>query len=218
MSVGSDQRVRRYFEEVAGEFDAIYDHGGGLSQRVIHRVFRQGMYQRVARTVQECGDVRGKGVLDVGCGSGRVSLALARRGASVLGIDYSQAMIEWATMYLSSADDGALDVEFRHGDFMDLHGERRYDITIALGLFDYIEEPLPFLERMRELTQGILIASYPARFVPQAPIRKVWLRTRGCPVYFYTAGELSRLYSAAGIEDYQTIHVPAGYLVKATVR
>ncbi len=42
------------------------------------------------------GDVRGKWVLDAGCGGGQNSIALARMGAHVMGIDSSEAQIEYA--------------------------------------------------------------------------------------------------------------------------
>ncbi len=39
------------------------------------------------------GDVRGRRVLDIGCGTGRLALALAERGAKVWGVDASPEMI-----------------------------------------------------------------------------------------------------------------------------
>ena len=42
------------------------------------------------------GDVNGRDVLDVGCGDGTLALTLSRRGAAVVGIDASPAMIETA--------------------------------------------------------------------------------------------------------------------------
>src|SRR6185295_8169989 len=42
------------------------------------------------------GDVRGRTVLDFGCGSGQNSLLLARRGARVVGVDISASLIELA--------------------------------------------------------------------------------------------------------------------------
>lgn len=42
------------------------------------------------------GDVRGKRVVDFGCGSGENTVLLARRGAHVLGVDISEALIHLA--------------------------------------------------------------------------------------------------------------------------
>src|SRR6266850_789952 len=39
------------------------------------------------------GDVRGRTVLDFGCGSGQNSLLLARRGAEVIGVDISESLL-----------------------------------------------------------------------------------------------------------------------------
>lgn len=46
--------------------------------------------------IQMMGDVRGKHVLDVGCGEGYFSRVIADMGASVIGIDFSEPMIEAA--------------------------------------------------------------------------------------------------------------------------
>jgi SAM-dependent methyltransferase len=50
------------------------------------------------------GDVRGKRVLDAGCGSGPTSVALIERGADVSGFDLSAAMIEIARRSLPETD------------------------------------------------------------------------------------------------------------------
>jgi len=42
------------------------------------------------------GDIRGKTVLDLGCGSGENSLLLARRGADVVGVDISESLLALA--------------------------------------------------------------------------------------------------------------------------
>src|SRR5258708_13006449 len=43
--------------------------------------------------------LRGKPVLDVGCGGGILSEAMARAGAQVLGIDLSQAVLDVAELH-----------------------------------------------------------------------------------------------------------------------
>jgi SAM-dependent methyltransferase len=46
--------------------------------------------------IERAGDVTGLGVLDIGCGTGVTSLALAARGAVVTGVDVSAPMLELA--------------------------------------------------------------------------------------------------------------------------
>lgn len=51
----------------------------------------------LAWMVHEVGDLRGKTVVDLGCGTGTLSIPLAHMGADVIGIDLSQQMIDQAT-------------------------------------------------------------------------------------------------------------------------
>ncbi len=213
--------VKKYFEDSARDFDDIYDNRGNILERFINKVFREGMRERVILALQEC-EGNGKTILDIGCGSGRVSLPLAKGGAKVTGIDYSSRMIELAHEYLERYETGRstkLDVEFRCCDFMeDFNNDDLFDITLALGVFDYLKYPLPFLEKMRKLTKEKMLISYPAKSAFQTPIRKVWLYTRNCPVYFYSAKKLATMYQSIGVTNYQIIKLSAGYLVKASLR
>lgn len=216
-----DTNVKGYFENIAEDFDGIYDNRGNIFDRFINKVFRKGMYERFEFTVQECGNVKGKSILDIGCGSGRIALVLAERGAEVLGIDYSSNMIELANRYLSKHGSN-INAKFICCDFMeDFHSDELFDITLALGVFDYVANPIPFLKKMKGLTREKMIASYPAKFTPQMPIRKVWLWTRHCPVHFYNERQLTKVYESIGIRKFNIVAMPAGakiptdYLVTA---
>lgn len=216
-------KVKKYFENIAEDFDNIYNNRGSILDKFINKVFRKGMYERFTLTMQECGNVGGKSILDIGCGSGRIALVLAEMGAEVLGIDYSSAMIELASSYLSKHR-GSINAKFIVCDFMeDFPNDRSFDITLALGVFDYIENPTPFLKKMREITKEQMIVSYPAKFTLEMPIRKVWLWTRHCPVHFYTKKQLTKMYESMGIEKFKIIElpestrIPTDYLVKAII-
>lgn len=67
----------------------------------------------------------GDSVLDLGCGAGRHSLALARQGHAVCGVDRSEAMLRRAR-----AQAGGLDIDWRVADWRALDLGRRFDLAI----------------------------------------------------------------------------------------
>jgi ubiquinone/menaquinone biosynthesis C-methylase UbiE len=81
---------------------ASWDHGAASNP---------GLVRVVARVLEESDPVPGARAVDLGCGSGQVTLALARRCASVLAVDVSEKMI---TLLLENAKkDGVPNVEGR---------------------------------------------------------------------------------------------------------
>ena len=208
-----DEKVNTYFDKIADEFDNIYENKGTLLTRVTNKLFRKAMFERVPITVEESRPLQDKSVLDIGCGSGRVCFLLAKEGARVTGIDYARSMIELAKKYQRQLS-GVDNIEFLCSDFMsDFTEEKKFDISIALGVFDYIEDPMPFLSKVKKVTTSKIIAYFPAKFAIQSPLRKMWLSTRNCPVFFYTERKLKNIYTDLGITKIKIIRLPQGALL-----
>ena len=68
---------------------------------------------RFIKALSLAGDLRGKRVLDVGCGRGELVIQSAMRGADAWGIDYAQAAVEIAARALASARRGAARADAR---------------------------------------------------------------------------------------------------------
>lgn len=218
-----EQKVKKYFEDGAENFDDIYNWMSGNQKgplkRTVNQLFRKGMMERYILTLKEC--TPNITILDVGCGSGRISLALAERGLIVTGIDYSSEMINLANIYLKNFEDKfntKLKVKFSYGDFMENFSSKElFDITLAIGVFDYIKNPIPFLEKMKNLARKEIIASYPAKNTFQMPIRKLWLWSKKCPVYFYTEKKIAAIYKSIQIKNFKIKKIAAGYFVKGYI-
>jgi 2-polyprenyl-3-methyl-5-hydroxy-6-metoxy-1,4-benzoquinol methylase len=214
-------RVRDYFTRAAKNFDDIYDNRGGLLTRIANTVFRKGMSERFTLALQMC-RTGGLSVLDIGCGAGRFTIPLAEKGMRVVGIDYSPTMINMADNYVRTKKENtrkSLNVEHICCNFLSDFGlEEKFDVTLAIGVFDYLKDPIPFLKKMKSVTQRRIIISFPARYTPQMPIRKMWLATKKCPVYFYTRSMIDNLCGSTGINDYEIILIKAGFLLKAEMQ
>lgn len=121
-----DDKVRRMFSAIARSYD--------LNNRV-HSLWLDTAWRRCA--VRSAGDVRGKAVLDVACGTGDLAEAFARAGAdSVTGLDITPAMLDVAR---ERADAKALSDKIRYvvGNAMDLAGipDNSVDVlSIAFGI------------------------------------------------------------------------------------
>ena len=185
--MNEDKKVKNYFTRAAKDFDDIYDNKGGLITRIANVVFRKGMRERFDLAIDLCGTGE-RTVLDIGCGAGRFTIPLAERGMKVTGIDYSPEMIRMAKQYVNARktkDGKPLKITHICGDFMTgFNKKEKFDVTLAMGVVDYIKDPVPFLKKMKNITGGRMIISFPSKYTPQMPIRKIWLVTKDCPVYF----------------------------------
>jgi ubiquinone/menaquinone biosynthesis C-methylase UbiE len=194
--------VRSYFERTADNFDALYEHRQRWKYN-FNRVLRKGLFQRIEKTIETLEGMEGFTVLDVGCGSGRNSALFANAGARrVVGIDFSAPMLELAREYARTTR-VVEQCEFIQADFLDYPFQETFDVVVALGVFDYIADPVRALRRMTELTNDKVVASFPGVSPIRAPLRKLRYALRDCPVYFYTGAELRQICHEAGLAKFR---------------
>jgi len=98
-----------------------------LGRAYLRNAFTMGTVQEVDFVVDVLGLEPGMRLLDAGCGPGRHSLELGRRGISVVGVDMSPDFIA-----LARADAGDLPVEFHEADVRSLDYRDEFDAVICL--------------------------------------------------------------------------------------
>jgi 2-polyprenyl-3-methyl-5-hydroxy-6-metoxy-1,4-benzoquinol methylase len=196
-----------YWDDHSDEFDAIYTHDKSGFSNLLDSIFRRDMYQRFEFTMEKSQPITGRSFLDIGCGPGHYSLALAKRGAgSVTGIDYSEKMIEMANNRLA-AQNLKGSCRFLVKDIIEFDSKTQFDVSIAMGLFDYTKDPLPILTKMQELTTSKMILSFPRLYTWRAPIRRVRLRLKKLDVYFYSKNRLKSIFNSAGFKKYEMVKI-----------
>jgi predicted RNA methylase len=194
-------QVTRFWNDIAEEFDAIYTGRKSFIGRVLDRWLRKDIYQRFDWVMEKSGDVRGKTVCDIGCGSGRFVTEFAKRHAKhITGVDVAPDMLRLAQNLVTS-DGVAGQCDFVHADVLNWKTKEKFDITIAIGFWDYIMEPPERLRIIRGLTNEKFLSAWPRFWTWRMPVRKVRLHwIRGCPVYFFRKPQVYRMIEEAGFK------------------
>jgi len=130
--------------------------------------------------------VEDRNVLEIACGTGRFTVMLAERGADVVGLDISAAMLQQGRQKAQAADlAGTLD--FLRGDagrlpFPDDH----FDTVIAMRFFHLADDPEAFLREMRRVSNDQIVFDTFNRFSARS-------------IYNWALPMGSRLYSKAEV-------------------
>ncbi|KAG0366862.1 Hexaprenyldihydroxybenzoate methyltransferase, mitochondrial [Gamsiella multidivaricata] len=102
--------------------------------------------------------LQGLSIVDIGCGGGLLSEALARLGAQVTGLDASMENIQMARLHskkdplLNGGGPGTL--EYRHQTAEQLLAEgRQFDVVCSLEVIEHVDNPAGFLKVLGELVK-----------------------------------------------------------------
>jgi len=216
MSESNTSKVLAYWDRTACNFDAIYSGKKPGWARFLDKSLRRDMYQRFDWVIKNSGDLNGKSICDLGCGTGRYVIAYAQAGAQrVLGLDGAASMVQQASSLIQEARlQGKAEVQ----EYLILNCPENevFDITIAVGVFDYIQNAFPYLKKIRRVTGSRFLSTFPRYWTYRMPIRRVRLGLLGCPVYFYTAKQIRALHEEAGFTCERIERLGAIYCVFAT--
>ena len=140
------------------------DRGTAYQQRLEDKAAAGEYLHAEADLVESLLPGGGGSVLDAGCGTGRVGVELARRGADVIGVDLDPQMVEVARSL-------APDVTWVVADLVELDLDRTVDVVVAAGNVMVYVTPGTGATVVRRLaahlsTAGVLVAGFALRGGP----------------------------------------------------
>jgi ubiquinone/menaquinone biosynthesis C-methylase UbiE len=130
-------------ERTAAQYDAMAEAYAGDNDESSSNAY----YERPA-TIALLGDVRGKRVLDVGCGAGPLTSWLVDHGAEVTGMDVSPEMIRLARARIGPGP-GLVVADL--GRPLDFVADRSMDVVVASLVLHYVRDWLPVLGEFRRV-------------------------------------------------------------------
>jgi 2-polyprenyl-6-hydroxyphenyl methylase/3-demethylubiquinone-9 3-methyltransferase len=108
---------------------------------------------RVNYIVEKLGDLTGLKILDVGCGGGILSEALAKTGAIVTGIDMGETSLEIAKLHLYESK---LEIDYQKITVEELAQTQAgaYDVVTCLEMLEHVPSPDSIIKACATLVKG----------------------------------------------------------------
>jgi len=195
------QRAKSYFDELAPEYERAFRLAGrGPLSSLVNRFFRGKTFVRRMRLLEslfaELG-LAGKSVLDLGCGSGQVSVLAAKMGAQVHAVDIAPRMLEIARQGALAA--GVADrVVFEEGDVAS-QGYPPADVVLLVGVVEYYGDCAGVIRRAAEATRTNLVIAHTSRVPYRMLLRRLLFAVRGASLYFHPMNDVVRAGESAGL-------------------
>lgn len=189
--------------DVAQEYETKRFSRGG---RAIDRREKQAVIDAIS-------PVEGKRVLEIACGTGRFTAMLAERGADIVGIDISAAMLQQGRQKARNA--GVSDhLEFMRSDAARLpFPDDHFDTVFAMRFFHLADTPASFLSEMRRVSRDQVFFDTFNRYSTRTLYN--WLLPMGSRLY--SRREVTKLLSDANLELTDAEHdfvLPYGFYRK----
>lgn len=123
---------KEFWDKRAAETD-FYSAGSPIKRNDITSVIRQKYRNRTEfNHIRRVINLKGKTLLDLGCGTGRLSFEFAKYCKQVVGFDFSEQMIKKAKDHANNL--GVKNVRFEVGDITHFNTDIKFDIVFFGGV------------------------------------------------------------------------------------
>ncbi len=112
-------------------------------------------------------DLSGLRIIDLGCLEGGLSFEMSREGMEVLGVEGRLSNFQKCELIKSYFD--LPNLEFLHLDVKDLNRKDHgvFDAVLCCGLLYHLDEPLPFLRQLNEITHDASVLFLDTHVAPR---------------------------------------------------
>lgn len=108
---------------------------------------------RMSYIARQCGELAGKAVLDVGCGGGILTEAMARDGARVTGIDLSDRALGVARLH--QIESGvSVDYRLTSAEALAIEAPASFDVVTCMELLEHVPEPASTVDACAKLVRA----------------------------------------------------------------
>ncbi len=159
--------IEKYFDSLAGSWNENYHSKFLFAERL----------EKLKRFVSDV-DLHGKNILDLGCGSGFISLFFCQSEARVSGIDVSENMIRRASEILEANHCRA---DLTVGDAGQLKfPDETFDIIACISVLEWIEDDETAVREIARVLKpgGFAIISVPNQFSCARKAEKIFFHIR----------------------------------------
>jgi len=174
--LGSDSIPIKLFDDQGVHYDTVAKRA---------TFYHDGIWKETM--LRKLPDLAGKKVLDVGCGTGLLSIRLAEKGAEVYGIDVTEGMLKCAKQRFSQL---GIQGEFKVASATGIpYSDDMFDAVVSCYVPKYCDVELHIQEVKRVLKPGGFIAEYDF----SAPHITINPLSWGHAIYYYNMKNIAKI-------------------------
>jgi len=150
--------------------------------------------------------IKGKGVLDFGCGTGRYAIPLAKKGAKVTAIDLTSRMIKEAKKKTKR-----LAIDFQNIDLLKYSPKRKFDVIISMLVLDHIqklEKAISVISKASKIGTEVIISN----MHPETMRRNANPKSKKAQGYLIEGFKTDQFYHP--LEEYVELFLKKGFILK----
>ncbi len=182
--------IAGFYDGLAPDYDREQESGG---QRRLRGQEEKRVLQKISQRIRS-----GDRVLEIGAGTGRLTIPLAEAAASVVAVDASQAML--TILKKKAARRGIANIEFVHADIRALEGFRKLDAVFAVSSLEYIPDLADFLCDIHKMLRpgGVLCLTIARRSALRIAVQIGNAMRQGLWLHAWSEREMAQFLTRAG--------------------